>query len=608
MVQPPFMTILTRNQMQEADRATIEDIGIPSLVLMEVAGRAVADGVAELEDARPVLAVAGTGNNGGDATVAARHLKERGFQVSLVVLGKKERLTPDAKTQLQIADRSGLAPEFVDEDEGRVRALLEYRPTVIDGIFGTGLVRPVEGFRAGVIDQINRAAHRVVAIDLPSGIDADTGAVLGTAIQADRTITFQFSKLGHWLFPGRAHAGELCVVDIGIPEALIKNRAPFVDLITDQEIEEAWPTRGLDTHKGTYGHLLVVAGSPDRPGAALLCGRAGLRSGAGLVTVASDEATMARVAGTLDELMGQSIEWTVGAAEAALSTKTALAIGPSLTPDPNWLRKVLMEAQVPAVVDAGALTALCGPTGLSARQAGLPGGAQPAGAPGPTGLSARQAGLPGGAQPAGAPGPTGLSARQAGLPGGAQPAGAPGPTGLSARQAGLPGGAQPAGAPGSTGLSARQAGLPGGVQPADLDFLRARTYPTILTPHPGEMSRLMGIDSASVQGDRLAAIRQVARASGAVVVLKGASTLVASQGGARVGVVPAGNPGMATGGCGDVLTGIVGGLLAQGVEPELAARAGALAHARAGDRARGTRGAPGLVASDLLLELPGVIR
>lgn len=497
--------LLSKQQMQALDRFAIDSIGIPALTLMEVAGRAVADAAEPLARAGGrVIAAAGLGNNGGDAVVAARHLRDRGFEVTLVLIGRADRASPDLAAELAIAARLDLVPQVVDDD-GAFAAFardLAGHAVAIDGLFGTGLSRPVTGLEARVLDLLDHAKLSVVAVDIPSGIDADTGRVLGTALHADVTVTFQHAKLGHLLHPGRAYAGRLVVADIGIPRCLLARVGPCASTIESEELRDALPLRRADTHKGTYGHLLVVAGARDRPGAALLAGRAGLRTGAGLVTIASDEETIRRIAPALDELMGHSagISDRIDARSVleALESRNALAIGPSLTAGPELaalLREVLSQARVPAVVDASALGALG----------------------------------------------------------------------------------------------------------ADLDWLKARGYPTILTPHPGEMARLSGLDVREVQADRIGVATAVARASGAHVVLKGASTVVASPDG-EAGVITRGNPGMATGGAGDVLTGVIGGLLAQGAGARSAARAGALLHAAAGDIA-GARGQGRLIASDIIAAL-----
>ena len=498
--------------MVALDRLTIDEVGIPALVLMEVAGRAVADAAFAqfIDDELPVLALAGTGNNGADAVVAARHLHERGVPVEIAVLGSKDRLTPDAQTQLEIAERLGLSITFAEgaSTADEVDEWLSSCGTVIDGLFGTGLSRPIEGWLADVIDVINdRDDLAVVAVDIPSGVDADTGQILGRAVVADVTVTFQYPKVGHVQHPGRARSGDLEIADIGIPPSRLPTVEPRFHLISADRLREAFVPRDGASHKGTYGHLLVVAGAPDKPGAALLAGRAALRAGVGLTTVASDRETIARLAPSLEALMGLSVGLhRPDAADVieALSTRTALAIGPSLAPDPRTVelvKAVLQASRVPVVLDAGALSALG----------------------------------------------------------------------------------------------------------TDHQWLRDREAPTVLTPHPGEMARLTGLDTAAVQSNRMRVAVDLAAASGATVVLKGAGTVVAHPDG-TAGVVVAGNAGMATGGTGDVLTGIIGALLAQGVEAGIAAEAGALLHALAGDDAAETDGEAGLTAPDLLPAIRAVIR
>ncbi len=492
-------TLLSREQMRELDRIAIEDVGIPSLVLMEVAGRAVADAVHRLhaDDPGLVLAVAGRGNNGGDAVVAARHLAERGVPVEVVVLGDPDKLSDDLRYELEIAAALGLDATFLEGDvvESRLRALAEHASIAIDGIFGTGLDRPVEGMYAAAIAALGLDDLTVVAVDIPSGIDANTGQVLGVAIEADLTVTFQHPKLGHVLYPGRAYAGEVRAVDIGLPSSRLADVEPWAEIVEDDEIDLAAPLRAPDTHKGTYGHLLVVAGVPDRPGAALLTGRAALRVGTGLVSIGSDARTIERIAGQLDELMGISLSG-VADLHAALEKRTALVIGPSLPPTEatkKLVRDVVEATRKPVLIDAGALVALG----------------------------------------------------------------------------------------------------------QDVEWLSNREGPTVLTPHPGEMGTLLGLDTPAIQSDRVLAATTLARKTAAHVVLKGASSLVASPDG-QVGVIVAGNAGMATGGTGDVLSGIIGGLLAQGVDPQVAARGGAQLHARAGDAAAKAVGEPALLASDLI--------
>lgn len=505
--------------MRAIDEDAIREVGIPALVLMEVAGRAVADAAERLctevdggFEASAVLVLAGTGNNGGDAVVAARHLRERGREVTVFVLGAEERLSEDARVQVRIASQLGIETLFLDGEGApdRVADALGSHGIIIDGVFGTGLDRPVEGWRRGVIEVVEAAPHPVVAVDIPSGVDADTGQVLGVAVTAEVTVTFQFAKLGQLLHPGRSRCGTLRVVDIGIPGSRLCSLPSVAGrpagLLEIDSLQAALPPRAPDSHKGTFGHLLLVAGAPDRPGSALLAARAALRSGAGLVTVASDDDTVARLAPAFVEVMGHALgpgRLTPEALIPALERKTAVAIGPSLEGDDltkNLLKDALGGARLPAVLDAGALTAL--------RE--------------------------------------------------------------------------------------------------DLGWLRDRPAATVLTPHPGEASRLLGLDTTAIQRDRVTAARRIAEASGAIVVLKGATTLIAEPDG-TLSLSLKGNPGLATGGTGDVLMGIIGALLAQGVEPGLAARAGVELHGIAGDRASEQLGQRAVLASDVVRFLAGPI-
>ncbi|MEO1231081.1 MAG: NAD(P)H-hydrate dehydratase [Myxococcota bacterium] len=507
--------VVTRAQMRALDADAIEAVGIPSLTLMEVAGRAVAEAAEALayaEGSGRVIAVAGTGNNGADAVVAARHLRERGLEVELVVLGAEDALTPDARHQLEVAQRLGLSALILEEKAAvaAVEASLREPGVVIDGLFGVGLSRAIEGWRRAAVERIEVHPHPVVAVDIPSGVDADTGAVLGEAVTADVTVTFQYAKAGLLFYPGRSRAGELRVVDIGIPPSRLPKLAPeagpVAGWLEEDTLQEALPPRAGDAHKGTFGHLLVVAGAPDRPGSALLAARAAARAGAGLVTLGSDAETIRRLAPTLVEIMGLTVgegRPDAQAVRAALPGRTAVALGPSLAPDAetaSFLRAVLEDQVVPAVLDAGALSAL-GPMG---------------------------------------------------------------------------------------------------------GWIRNRKGPTVITPHPGEAGRMLGLDSAGVQSDRIASARRLADQTGAIAVLKGATTVIAEPNG-LVALSTRGNPGLATGGTGDVLVGVIGALLAQGVEPGLAARAGVELHGLAGDRAAEQLGERAVVASDVVRALAGPI-
>jgi NAD(P)H-hydrate epimerase len=492
------LPLLGSDAMRFADRFTIDELGLGSLVLMEVAGRAVADAVTRRRGPRdgPVLVLAGTGNNGADALVAARHLRERGIPVQVLGLGPESKLTPDGRVQVDLFRRLGGRLSF-DSGGPAVAELCRHLPhasTLVDGVFGIGLDREVRGFRADVLDRAARSAVPSVAVDLPSGLDADRGRPLGVVLPAEATVTFQFLKRGLVLEPGRTLAGQLEVADIGIPPRVLARIRPPGRTLGPP----ALPRRDRSGHKGTFGHLLVVAGAADRPGAALLTARAALRSGAGLVTLGTSADVLARASAELGPLMGLELGRVAvdgTAVEAALTERSGLLVGPSLPGDGRtgrWLNPLLDRSSRPVVLDAGALRAL-----------------------------------------------------------------------------------------------------------DDLARLRDRPGPTILTPHPGELGALLGVPAAEVQTDRWAAATEAAARSGAVVVLKGASTLVATPEG-RVGVCLRGNPGLGTGGTGDVLSGMVAGVWVQGFDPEAAASAAVWVHGVAGDRVARSAGELGLVASDLL--------
>ncbi len=505
--------VLTRAQMQAMDRDAIDRLGIPARVLMEVAGRAVADAVEPFARAlgaeASVLCLAGPGHNGADALVAARVLHGFGFPVDAVLVGPREAPSPEFAAQRALAEALGVSVSIVDGESApaEVRARLTHHPLVVDGLFGVGLDRPLDGWWRHVVEALEAAPATVIAVDLPSGVDADTGQPLGAAARADVTVCLQFAKRGLLLQPGRSRAGELRVVDIGIPGSRLPDVVgSTAGWLRDDTLVAALPPRDPNAHKGRFGHLLVVAGTPERPGSALLCARAALRSGAGLVTVAAEERTLDRLAPALVEVMGWSFGPSLTAAglTAALAGRTAAAIGPSLPPDGSTrhaLEEALSRCPVPVVLDAGALGALVG---------------------------------------------------------------------------------------------------------SDLGWIRARPAATLLTPHPGEAGRLLGLDAAAVQSDRVAAATALSERSGAVVVLKGATTVVAEPDG-TIALSTRGNPGLATAGTGDVLTGILGALLGQGVEPGLAARAGVELHGLAGDRAAASLGMRAMTASDVVSHLAGAV-
>ncbi len=508
------MQLLTADEMRELDRRTIEEIGIPGIVLMENAGR----GAAELLCRRfaglwpgPVLVLAGRGNNGGDGYVVARHLLGRGWRVRTVVLAEAARVSGDAATNLQALQRSGGEVQFAPDSSRLARVLRQVKDSrlAVDALFGTGLSDSVEGHYAAAIDWLNATGLPVLSVDIPSGIDASSGRILGRAVRAAVTVAFARGKLGHLLYPGAGLCGELEVVDIGIPVPLLAKSGDRHLLVDGAVAAPLLPARPATGHKGTFGHLLVVAGSTGKAGAAAMTAEGGLRSGAGLVTVAAPASVQAALAVKLTEAMTEPLAEVDGALSLqALEPlrrlgdgKQALALGPGLglaEETRALVRRLLCECPLPLVLDADGLNAVAERPAL---------------------------------------------------------------------------------------LRERAAGS------------------TILTPHPGEMARLTGRSVAEVEADRIGIARQFASRHRVVLVLKGARTVTALPDG-RVRLNGSGNPGLASGGMGDVLTGLIGGLLAQGLAPAAAAVLGVYLHGRAADRLRVRFGEAGMVAGDVLAELP----
>lgn len=508
------MKVLTAAQMQELDRRTIAEVGIPGVVLMENAGR----GAAELIRQRfagacsgPVLVLAGKGNNGGDGFVIARYLQEWGWPVKTLVLAERDAIKGDAALCRGALEACGGTMLYAP-DQASLEAALATLPAcglLVDALLGTGLSQAPSGHYVFAIDWVNRQPVPVVAVDIPSGVDASSGGVPGTAVQAELTVTFAFPKLGLVSYPGAALVGELITIDIGIP-AVVQRPNPATALLIDAgEARALLPARPADGHKGTFGHLLVLAGSVGKGGAAVMTAQAGLRGGAGLVTLACPLALQPVVAGQLVEVMtaplpdvdGQVSLQALDELMVMAAGKQALAVGPGLGLGAEvgaLVRRLLQDCDQPAVVDADGLNALEGHLDILARRAG-----------------------------------------------------------------------------------------------------RA----TILTPHPGEMARLTGLSTAAIQADRIRVATDFADRYQVVLVLKGARTLVASPDG-RILVNASGHAGMASGGMGDVLTGLIGSLLAQGVAAADAAALGCYLHGLAADRLLDRFGVAGLLATDLLHELP----
>jgi hydroxyethylthiazole kinase-like uncharacterized protein yjeF len=502
------MRVLNTAQMREADRRTIDDIGIPSLVLMENAGRQT---VAAMEAMygdlleRQVAILCGRGNNGGDGFVVARTLVQRGVDVSVFLIGRVADVRGDARINLEILGRLGLAVVEIADSQAWELHFSEVSDCtlIVDAIFGTGLNAPVSGFIESVVTDVNHSGIPVVAIDLPSGLSADSPDPIGPSVEAGLTVTLAAPKLPLVLPPGETHAGDIVIADIGIPgDVLEALDGPRVDLLTRASMRELVTPRTPDSHKGDYGRVLIVAGSRGRTGAAHLAAVGALRSGAGLVTIATPAACQPIVAAMGPEYMTEALDESAegldpdGVDRVIELARDVLAIGPGLGQAPGtraFITRLVDRASMPLVIDADGLNAF-------------------------------------------------------------------------------------------TDDPDRLAGREG----RDI----------IITPHPGEMARLVGMSTDEVQASRLEIARNFAIAHHVFVVLKGHRTLIATPD-AKVFINPTGNPGMATGGTGDVLTGMIAAWLAQLLDAEAACKLAVYLHGLAGDLAEADEGEVAMTSADV---------
>lgn len=486
--------VLTAAAMREVDRRTIEECGLPGIVLMENAAMRVVEAILSLRPAPvQVLMAAGPGNNGGDGLAAARLLQQAGFAVTLWSTVAPGGYRGDAAINEQFLRHSGFAVKHILDYGalGELRADLDRADLVVDALFGTGLSRAAEGVSAAVIEAVNAAAAPVLAVDLPSGIRADSGEAPGAAVQARWTVSLAFPKPGLLQHPGAALAGEVMVGEIGIPAHLAA--AEKAAVTTAELLYPALPARPQSSHKGSFGRVLVIAGSTGMSGAAVLASEAALRGGAGLVYLAAPASLCTALGAQLREVivipLPESAPGVIEPQAAGLLLEKALrcdalAAGPGLAPlkeTAALIGELLRRTPCPAVLDAGALAALA-----------------------------------------------------------------------------------------SHPKEGRRALLQGAGQPV------------LLTPHPGEMAALTGLSTGEIQRDRPAAARRFAREWGCILVLKGAGTISASPGG-EIRFNPTGGPALATAGTGDLLTGLLASLLAQGTAPFEAAAAAAYIHGLAGD-------------------------
>ncbi len=476
--------LYTAEQVWELDRVAIEDRGIPSITLMERAGAGAIDVLAaRYPDAKNLIVVCGGGNNAGDGYVLARLAKENGLGVRVIALVEPGKLKGDAAVCAKKFLRTGAIEETIGIAD------LAAADLIIDALLGSGLNRDVKDSFAEVIGLVNESAAPVLALDIPSGLNADTGNCMGTAVRADMTLTFIGLKRGLFTAEGPEFCGEVLFSDLGTPDDIHANVKAGARLIKPSNVAKNLPMRPRDAHKGRHGHVLVIGGDYGYLGAAVLAGSAAARAGSGLVTVATRTEHASHLSLFRPELM------TVAASSsrdlnAALNRAGVIAIGPGLGKS-DWALELfsrVLQTRLPLVVDADALNLLA------------------------------------------------------------------------------------------------------------LESQRRQNW--VLTPHPGEAARLLGVSTKEIQADRFATIRALRDKFDGTIVLKGAGSLVLGTDG-PIHLNCSGNPGMAGGGMGDVLTGIIAGLVAQGMEPDVAAVAGVYLHGHAADLCA-VEGERGMLAGDLL--------
>jgi len=515
------MKVVTAEEMRNIDGKTMKKYGLSGATLMEKAGLAVATKIRELFDKKKVIVLSGGGNNGGDGIVAARILYNWGWNVKVLLMAKEDKLSPDCLAQYRIANKTGVPIEF------RTTATVKdiHSAVVVDALLGTGMNKPVTSPLADVIAFLNRSDVSVVSVDIPSGISSDDGQIRGVAVLADYTVTFGLPKFGHLLYPGADHTGQLFIEDIGFPRELLRSESLKTETIEQTDASFLLPERTKYSHKGDYGHVLIIAGSKGKTGAALMAAKACLRSGAGMITIGVPETLMNVYQERVTEEMvlplpdqGEGILSEAASSHILdfLSKKAdVLAIGPGIstaTCITKLLMTLLMSATTPMVLDADALNAIAGHAKT---------------------------------------------------------------------------------------------------------LLKVKA-PVIITPHTGEMARLLGKGDGSdkansendwnerrkrIESNRVTAAASFSKETGAYLILKGVPTIVSEPGG-RTFINTNGNPGMATAGAGDVLTGIVAAFLAQGLDPEDTSILSVYLHGLAGDIAASKKGMHSLIATDIIEMIP----
>ena len=491
--------IVTKKEMQAIDAYTMDKIGIPSAVLMERAALSVVEEIERLNVSHGrVLIVVEGGNNGGDGLAVGRILLERGYKVDIYFIGGFEKVSQGFQQQWSILHHMGV----------RFRKTIpnkEYA-VIVDGIFGVGLSREVQGVQKKAIEAMNHMDAIKVAIDIPSGIDATTGEVLGTAFYADYTVTFGLKKLGMFFLDGIDACGTVICKPIGFPAQALAHVKPMIYAYDNSDLDKL-PKRVNNSNKGTYGRVAVIAGSKNMSGAAFLCSKAAYSTGAGLVKIYTHESNRTILQSQLPEAVMMTYDDYEGALaciEDALQWATVIVVGPGLgvdTVSERMLYELLMNAEVPMVVDADALNILSN----------------------------------------------------------------------------------------------------------NIELLRTSSVQIIMTPHMKEMSRLIQRPVEEIAKNRFAIAREFAKKMQVTLVLKDAKS-IATNGGQQTYMNLAGNNGMSTGGSGDVLAGIIAGMLAGGLTLADAARMGTYVHCRAGDLAAERKGNYAMLASDIISYIGEVMK
>ena len=518
-----MIKIATANEMQEIDRVTIKKYGVPGMVLMERAGLAVVSKINESYSEKKVVVFCGSGNNGGDGFVIARILHNQGREVELFIASNPGDLKGDAKMNYNAAKKYGVKISPINKFKPVSTKPFNRNSLIIDALLGTGLSRDVRSPVSGVINRINKLSCPVISVDIPSGVSSDTGQIMGCAVKARHTITFGLPKRGHLLYPGAEHSGELFIEDIGFHQKLLQSDKIKVSLIRKQDAVHLLRTRPKYSHKGTYGHVLLLAGSRGKTGAALMASKACLRAGAGLVTIGIPETLVDTLQSRVTEEMILPLAdkgdgtLSFSSADAILEFMNkkgnVLAIGPGLSVDDEiskLVRLLVLKSKVPLVIDADGLNAIAGKTSI----------------------------------------------------------------------------------------------------------LKKSRAPVILTPHTGEMARLLKRNTEhtaqsadrrrqSIEEDRIDTAVSFARRTKTCLVLKGVPTVIAGPDG-NAFVNSSGNPGMSTAGAGDVLTGMISAFLAQKLSPEDASVLAVFVHGHIGDVVAEKMGQQSLIASDIIKAIPKV--